>query len=255
MITVKVPELLLSSIPSVPYVMATPFRSRRLSRTALLLLALMPLVSYPLLVLSGHAEIVMTPIRLVARLLTEYPALLVLLFVFRLFLLLPVSVLLLLTGALHGLVEGQCIAIAGLTMGGLLEFLLIRHGVFGGNPTGALPATDDFVRRWRSRMARHPFATVLLLRMLMVPFDLVNIAAAWARIPTLPFGFATMAGVVPAAFPVIAAGSAISLDRWLDGAAPAQAAAVIDWRYATLSAGSLAASLAIGSWLRRRFPA
>ena len=235
--------------------MSIPFPPRGPLRAGLLCMVLLPLVTWPLLSAAGHDELVLAPLRIAARVLVEHPGLLVLLFLVRLFLLLPVSIVLLLTGALHGPVWGLCLAVAGLTLGGTAEFLLIRHGVFATDHARPTQTSEHFGHRWRARIEAHPFMALLMLRVMMVPFDLVNVAAAWARIPTTTFATATMLGVVPAAFPVIAAGAAVPLNLWLAGERLGRVAIVPDWRYAALAAGALAVSVAAGTWLRRRLPA
>lgn len=235
--------------------MSIPFPPRGPLRAGLLCMVLLPLVTWPLLAAAGHDELVLAPLRIAARVLVEHPGLLVLLFLVRLFLLLPVSIVLLLTGALHGPVWGLCLAVAGLTLGGTAEFLLIRHGVFAADQALPTPAARRFGHRWRARIEAHPFTTVLLLRLILVPFDLVNVAAAWARIPAPTFALATAVSVIPAAFMLVAAGAAVPLNLWLAGERLGRVAIVPDWRYAALAAAALAVSVAAGTWLRRRLPA
>jgi uncharacterized membrane protein YdjX (TVP38/TMEM64 family) len=132
------------------------------------------------------------------------------LFVLRLPLFLPASLMLLLTGMICGTLEGELIGVIGLGISGSIEFLVVR-GAFAALLRSP-PAGGGGRMEWLSRT---PFHSVLTLRLCLVPFDVVNIAAAAARVPFLPFAAATVLGVIPTSLPIISAGASLDLRAWL----------------------------------------
>lgn len=129
------------------------------------------------------------------------------LFVLRLPLFLPASLMLLLTGMICGTLQGELIGVLGLALSGSIEFLVVRGG-FG----ALLPQQAGVRMEW---LRRTPFHSVLTLRLCLVPFDVVNIAAAAARLPFRPFAAATVLGVIPTSLPIIAAGASLDFPAWL----------------------------------------
>lgn len=212
---------------------------------------LFPLFAYPLLTGLELAAPVLAHVKRVFGFFADYPGWILFAFVTRVFLLIPVSLLLLLTGTLFGLWWGQAIALAGLILGGSVEFLLIRQGVFAG---GRLGRRDDqgYGARWRRRLHDYPFQSLLIMRVMLVPFDLANFLAAWAGMRWPPFLAATALGVIPAAFPVIAVGAALPVREWLAGNVLLGARSSINYATLGMAGAALALSLLIGVVLRRR---
>lgn len=148
------------------------------------------------------------------------------LFLLRLLFLLPVSAVLLLTGAIYGVRLGELVAVAGLTLSGSAEFLLARTAL-----RSMLRLPGPMLQRWQARLDRAPFQAVLLMRVCFVPFDLVNVMAAVGRVRLAPFVCATVLGVVPAAFPVVLLGASIDLQSWFAGDSLLPAAASLNGAY------------------------
>jgi uncharacterized membrane protein YdjX (TVP38/TMEM64 family) len=110
---------------------------------------------------------------------------------------LPGSFLLTMTGGiLFGLVVGTIAAVAAATTGAIVIFLIARSA-FG----------EHLVRRAGPRVARlaagfraNAFHYLLFLRLMpIVPFWLVNLAAAVLGVPLALFASATAVGIIPAA--------------------------------------------------------
>ena len=109
---------------------------------------------------------------------------------------LPGAVVLTLAGGLlFGTLAGAALAIGGATLGAVLVFLAAR-GALGPLLTGrALP----LLARLRPGMERDGFSYVLAMRLVpVVPFWLVNLAAALSGVRLLPYAAATLLGIVPA---------------------------------------------------------
>lgn len=162
------------------------------------------------------------------------------LYVLRLPLFLPASVVIVLTGMICGPVKGELVAVAGLTLGGGIEFALVRTSAAS---LTARWSDRAFVREWRERINRHPFHSILLMRLCFVPFDAVNIASALALAPLRPFLLATAIGVIPTSLPMVLSGASIDFASWMASGRIWPGMSAIHWPYI---AGSLAVSVLIG---------
>jgi uncharacterized membrane protein YdjX (TVP38/TMEM64 family) len=177
---------------------------------------------------------------------TAHAWLLIGLYVLRLPLLLPASLVIVLTGMICGPVTGELVAVAGLTLGGGIEFLLVRGSA------GALTARWEqasLLSRWRERVNRNPFHAILLMRLCFVPFDPVNIISALARAPLRPFLLATALGVAPTSLPMVLSGASIDFHTWAASGRIWPGLSAIHWPYL---AGSLAAAVLIAMHARLR---
>ncbi len=162
----------------------------------------------------------------------DHAWLLIALYILRLPLLLPASLVLVLTGMICGPVEGEVIAVAGLTLSGSIEFFLVRAS------TASLTASwsgDGLLRRWRERINRAPFHSVLLMRLGFVPFDAVNIVAALAAAPLRPFLLATAVGLIPTSLPIILSGASIDFHAWMASGRIWPGLSAIHWPYVAVS--------------------
>jgi uncharacterized membrane protein YdjX (TVP38/TMEM64 family) len=179
---------------------------------------------------------------------TAHAWLLLGLYLLRLPLLLPASLVVVLTGMICGPVVGEIVAVAGLTLGGGIEFLLVRAStttLAGGWAEAAL------LRKWRERINSNPFHSILLMRLCFIPFDPVNIISALAQAPLRPFLLATALGVAPTCLPMILSGASIDFQSWMASGRIWPGFSAIHWPYL---AGSLLASvlIAVHARVRRR---
>lgn len=107
------------------------------------------------------------------------------------------ALLTVLGGWLFGGVLGAALAVGGGTLGAAGFFLVARAAL---RPAIArIAARRPGVASMQTRMRRDGFATILALRLLpVVPFWLINIAAAMAGVRFRSFALATLLGVMPA---------------------------------------------------------
>ncbi|MBL6751693.1 MAG: VTT domain-containing protein [Nevskia sp.] len=166
------------------------------------------------------------------------------LFVLRPLFLLPASLVILLTGMLYGGVLGEAVAVAGLTLSSSIEFLLARSSL--SVLLKGLEAPQ--LERLRGKVNAAPFRAVLLMRLCFVPFDLVNLAAAFARAPLRPFVLATALGVIPTSLPIVLTGAAVDFRSWLAGGSFWPHDAVPKWPYVL---ASVVLAAAVAGWARR----
>lgn len=168
------------------------------------------------------------------------------LYVLRLPLFLPASLVIVLTGMICGPIVGEIVAVAGLTLGGGIEFVLVRAS------TATLTASwadAPLLRQWRTRISRSPFHSVLLMRLCFVPFDPVNIVSALAQAPLRPFLLATALGVIPTSLPMVLSGASIDFPSWAASGRIWPGLSAIHWPYI---AASLLVSVLIAGHARMR---
>jgi uncharacterized membrane protein YdjX (TVP38/TMEM64 family) len=115
-------------------------------------------------------------------------------------------VLALASGLLFGRLVGTAVAIAAETLGATLIFLAARHWF-------AAPARRRIgasARRFDDGFTRHGFYYLLCLRVVpILPFCLVNLAAAFTSVRLATYVLATLLGVAPVAFVCVAAGEGL----------------------------------------------
>jgi uncharacterized membrane protein YdjX (TVP38/TMEM64 family) len=107
------------------------------------------------------------------------------------------ALLTLLGGLLFGTLEGGALAVAGATTGAICLFLITRSAFAeplqrrGGAALGKL----------REELRHNGFSYLLAIRLVpVVPFWLVNLAAALCGMRLRPFAIATFIGIMPATF-------------------------------------------------------
>jgi len=172
--------------------------------------------------------------------------LLVGLYVLRLPLFLPASLVIVLTGMICGPVQGELVAVAGLTLGGGIEFSLVRGSAASLTRGWRPPA---LLQQWRQRINRNPFHAILMMRLCFVPFDPVNIAAALAQAPLRSFIAATALGVVPTSLPMVLSGASIDFQTWMASGRIWPGFSAIHWPYIV---GSVAAAVLVAWHARMR---
>lgn len=157
--------------------------------------------------------------------------------VLRPFVFLPATLLTMAAGLVFGPVAGVAVAAAGANLSAL-----VGHTV-GGAFVGEVER-DGRLARWRGRMATNGFESILLMRLLFLPYDLVNYAAGYLRVRRVPFLSATAIGSFPATVSFVLLGA--SLTNLADGTGG------IDRRAVVASVALILASLVASRVVRAR---
>ena len=126
----------------------------------------------------------------------------------------PATVLTLLGGFLFGPI-GILWTIIGSNASALVAYTVGRY--FG---TGVLEGEEEtnVIQKYTQRMRQNSFETVLIMRLLFLPYDLVNYAAGFLKIKWQPFILATAIGSIPGTISfVLLAGSFGTLDELVAG--------------------------------------
>ena len=93
------------------------------------------------------------------------------------------------------------------------------------------------------RMRKNSFETIFFMRLVFLPYDLVNYAAGFLKIRYLPFILATILGSLPGTVSFVLFGASSGLDKGTPN---------FDWRIFAVSVLIFVASLLISRLLKRR---
>lgn len=101
------------------------------------------------------------------------------------------------------------------------------------------------IQRYAARMRKESFETVLIMRFIFLPYDLVNYLAGFLRIDWKAFLLATALGSIPGTISFVLFGAAIEGD--FDGAIPTLNPGAL-----AISVGLFVVSLALSRYFKRR---
>ncbi|GAC1652043.1 MAG: hypothetical protein NVS4B8_27230 [Herpetosiphon sp.] len=170
------------------------------------------------------------------------PLLFIGLYALRPLVLFPASVLTLGAGLVFGPVLGVMYTIVGSNLSALLAFGVghwFGEGLLGGERAAGV------VQRYAARLRQHSFETVLLMRLIFLPYDLVNYLCGVLHIDWKAFLLATLLGSLPGTFAIVLAGASFKGD--LRHGLPS-----FDPRVFAASVVIIVVSMAISRWVRRR---
>ena len=148
------------------------------------------------------------------------------------------------SGFLFGPIWGVVFVVIGSNLGASLAYLIGRY--FG---QGVLEAEEDekegWTQRYTERMRSNSFETVLTMRFLFLPYDLVNYLAGFLKVKYLPFILATILGSLPGTISFVLFGA--STDGDFSNGLPS-----LDPKVLIASVAIFVASLVFSRLLKRR---
>ena len=135
------------------------------------------------------------------------PCLFMLIYIASVTLSLPQAALLTMVGGLlFGTLPGGALAAAGATIGAVFLFLIARSAFAGHMSRRGGVALDKL----RDELRRNGFSYLLAIRLIpIVPFWLINLAAALCGMRLREFALATLIGILPATFITASIGAGI----------------------------------------------
>jgi len=143
------------------------------------------------------------------------PVLYILIYWLRPLIFFPATILTVLGGFLFG-PWGILYTVIGANGSALVAYWIGRF--FGQGILAGDAASDSVVQRYAARMRENSFETVLVMRLIFLPYDLVNYAAGFLRIRWLPFLLATAVGSIPGTISFVLLGASFgTLDELLAG--------------------------------------
>jgi uncharacterized membrane protein YdjX (TVP38/TMEM64 family) len=176
------------------------------------------------------------------------PLLYILLYALRPLTLFSATLLTVAGGFLFGPLWGIFYTVIAANVSASVAFVI---GRFFGQDLLAEADSGSLVQRYAQRMRDHSFETVLIMRFIYIPYDLVSYLSGLLRIRYLPFILATALGSIPGTIAFVLLGASASPEDieqlFLTGELPS-----LDWRVLALSVVMFVASLALARLLRRK---
>lgn len=190
----------------------------------------------------------LSPLQAMARLITLLrsnafgPLLFIVIYTLRPLVLFPATVLTIGAGVVFGPVFGIIYTIIGSNASALLAYFV---GRFLGEGLLEGERTKNIIQRYTERLRENSFSTVLIMRFVFLPYDLVNYLCGVLRIDWKAFLLATAIGSLPGTFAIVLAGASIKGD--LSDGLPG-----FDPRVFAVSVVLLVVSLVISRIVKRR---
>lgn len=164
----------------------------------------------------------------------------------------PASVLTVMGGLLFGPWLGVVVVIVAANTSAMIAYGVGRLLGNVPDPETAAARADDrngdlsLVAKWSQRLRDHSFETVFVMRLLFLPYDLVNYMCGGLRIRWTSFLLATALGSLPGTISFVLLGASLErVDRGLDGINP--------WAIVA-SVAIFVISIVISRHLRKRQP-
>jgi uncharacterized membrane protein YdjX (TVP38/TMEM64 family) len=169
----------------------------------------------------------------------------VVIYVLRPLILFPATLLTLLGGFLFGPIWGVIYVVIGSNGSAMAAYFVARF--FGQDLLQEKEGSQGFISRYAQRLRDNSFETVLLMRLLFLPYDLVHYVAGFLRIDWRAFLLATAIGSIPGTISFVLLGSSFGT---LDDLAAGQVQ-LNPWALG-LSVLFIVGSLIVSRLLRRR---
>ena len=166
----------------------------------------------------------------------------VLLYMLRPAIFFPATLLTLAAGYLYGPLFGTLIVIVASNLSSMVAYFM---GHFFGAGIVASSADSGVLQRYTERMRRNSFETVLVMRFIFLPYDLVSYFSGFLRINWQGFLLATVLGSIPGTISFILFGAAIEGE--FTGALPR-----LNSTSLVIAALMFMVSIGLSRWFRRR---
>ena len=140
------------------------------------------------------------------------PIIYILLYSIRPLLLFPSTIMTLAGGFIFGPFLGVLYTVIASNISATIAFYVGRYFGQGLIKEGS---TSNLIQRYAERLRQNSFTTVMVMRFIFLPYDLVNYFAGFLRIRWVPFIMATILGSIPGTIAFILAGA--SFERFEGG--------------------------------------
>lgn len=137
------------------------------------------------------------------------PLLYIVLYTLRPLILFPATVVTIAAGVLFGPVLGIAYTIIGSNLSAMVAYMIGRW--FGAGLARSEHA-GSIVQRYADRLRTNSFATVLTMRFIFLPYDLVNYLCGFLRIDWKAYLLATILGSLPGTISIVLAGASLHGD-------------------------------------------
>lgn len=165
----------------------------------------------------------------------------------RPFILFPASILSVLAGVLYGPVLGIVYTVLGSNASASIAYGIGRF--FGGE---SHPEETKTIGPWIEKAQKETFITVMIMRLIYLPYDLVNYLSGIAKIKWVPFAVATILATLPGTVTFVLLGSSLSLSDLMEAESLSDIASGINpWTLAA-SFALFIVSFGFAKWYKSR---
>lgn len=171
------------------------------------------------------------------------PLIYILLYAVRPLLFFSAAVLTIMGGAIYGPLWGIIIVTIAGNISAIVAFLVGRF--FGEGIIKESEDADGLVQTYARRLRQNSFETVLIMRLIFLPYDLVNYLSGFLRIDLKAFVLATIIGNLPGTISFVLFGASIDISQGITQPA------FNPWTFA-LSILLVAVSIAASRYFKRR---
>ena len=169
------------------------------------------------------------------------PLLYIVLYTVRPLIFFPATIMTAMSGYLYGPAWGTLYALLGGNLSGTVAYFIGRF--FGGELFNEDDAeASGFVARHAANLRRNGFEAVLVMRLIYLPYDLVNYLCGFVRVPWLQYATGTLLGVLPGALTFTLLGSVFTSESTTQQR----------WLLAGFSLAMLLLGLGLSRWLKAR---
>jgi len=189
----------------------------------------------------------LSPLAVVQRLIAFFsasfygPLVFIAIYILRPLLLFPATLLTIAAGFVFGPILGVILIVIGSNASALLAYAI---GRFFGQGFLVENGSAGILHRYTTRLREHSFETIFIMRLIFLPYDLVNYLAGFLRLHWIPFIVATALGALPGTLAFTLFGA--SIERF-DGGIPS----LNPWALAA-SVAIFLASLGLSRLIKRR---
>lgn len=135
------------------------------------------------------------------------PLIYILIYTLRPLVLFSALILTLAGGFLFGPIWGIVLVVIGSNAGASLAYFMGK--VLGGNFFGDESSEQGVIQTYANRMRNNSFETIMTMRFIFLPYDLVNYLAGFLKVDFKAFLFATIVGSIPGTLAFTLAGASI----------------------------------------------
>jgi pyruvate/2-oxoglutarate dehydrogenase complex dihydrolipoamide dehydrogenase (E3) component/uncharacterized membrane protein YdjX (TVP38/TMEM64 family) len=171
------------------------------------------------------------------------PLLFILAYTLRPLTFIPGTLMTILAGVFFGLSGGIFYTVIGANLSALFAYAIGRF--FGSKNIGT---SNGLLGRFAATCRTNPFTSVVMMRLLFLPFDGVNYGSGFLRIPFVPYALGTIVGTFLGIVTFVAIGASVSVDEFKAHGISTHA---INSTYLLLSLGIFVVSLIIARLLKR----
>ncbi|MEZ4194782.1 MAG: FAD-dependent oxidoreductase [Candidatus Paceibacterota bacterium] len=169
------------------------------------------------------------------------PALYILAYTLRPITFIPGTALTILSGVFFGL-WGILYTIIGANLSSVLAYSIGRF--FSKDSQNK----KSILGNWTNRLNQNPFLTIITMRLIFMPFDVVNYGAGLLRVRFLPYLTATFVGTLLGIATFVAIGASLSVEEFIKNGITTEA---IDSKFLLLSLAIFITSIIISKFLKK----